>query len=75
MELVRSDQFQGFLSNPDQLGLDRTVYVYATAAAAPRSAAAARPARQAGNGVLMALLAVGGSVLAAGAALVAWAHS
>ena len=74
MELVRSDQFQGFLSNPDQLGLDRTVYVYATAAAAPRAATGSSGGKT-GNGVLMALLAVGGSVLAAGAALVAWAHS
>ena len=74
MELVRSDQFQGFLSNPDQLGLDRTVYVYATAAATPQAATASSGGKT-GNGVLMALLAVGGSVLAAGAALVAWAHS
>ena len=74
MELVRSDQFQGFLSNPDQLGLDRTVYVYATAAAVPRAATGSSGGKT-GNGVLMALLAVGGSVLAAGAALVAWAHS
>ena len=75
MQLVRSDQFQGFLSNPDPLGRDRTVYVYETAAAAPRGGDRPRPGGKTGNGVLMALLAVGGSVLAAGAALVAWAHS
>ena len=34
MQLVRADQYQGFLSNPDQLGRNRTVYVYETAAGA-----------------------------------------
>ena len=74
MELVRGDQFQAFLANPDPLGSDRTVYVYATSAALAR-ATASSSAGSAGNGALMALLAVGGAVLAAGAALVAWAHS
>jgi hypothetical protein len=74
MELVRSDQFQGFLANPDPLGRDRTVYVYTTAAASQR-AAGSSSGGSGGNGALMALFAVGGAVLAAGAALVAWAHS
>ena len=74
MELVRADQFQSFLGNPDQLGSDRTVYVYATSAAAAR-ATAGSSGGSGGNGPLMALLAVGGTLLAAGAALVAWAHS
>lgn len=74
MELVRADQFQGFLANPDPLGSDRTVYVYATDAAATR-ATERSSGDSGGNGVLMALLAVGGAVLAAGAAAVAWAHS
>jgi hypothetical protein len=74
MELVRSDQFQGFLDNPDPLGLDRTFYVYATAAVAPHASAVSSNGSS-GNGVPMALLAIGGSVLAAVAALVAWAHS
>jgi hypothetical protein len=73
MELVRSDQFQGFLSNPDQLGRDRTVYVYETAAA-PQPVAAPTSSSSSG-GPLAWLLAVGGSVLAAGVALVTWAHS
>jgi hypothetical protein len=73
MELVRSDQFQGFLSNPDQLGRDRTVYVYETAAAP--QAVAASTSSSSGGGPLVWMLAVGGSVLAAGAALVTWAHS
>jgi hypothetical protein len=73
MELVRSDQFQGFLSNPDQLGQDRTVYVYETGAAP--QAVAASTSSSSGGGPLVWILAVGGSVLAAGAALVTWAHS
>jgi hypothetical protein len=73
MELVRSDQFQGFLSNPDQLGSDRTVYVYATTAA-PK-AVATPVGSSSGGGPLALLLAVGGAVLAAAVALVTWAHS
>ena len=74
MELVRSDQFQGFLSNPDQLGRNHTVYVYETAAA-PARAPPARRAHPRAAAPLMVLLAVGGAIVAAGAALVAWAHS
>jgi hypothetical protein len=73
MELVRSDQFQGFLSNPDPLGRDRTVYVFETAAAP--HAVAATTGSSSGGGPLMLLLAVGGTIVAAGAALVTWAHS
>ena len=73
MELVRSDQFQSFLSNPDQLGRNRTVYVYETAAA-PR-AVAGSTSSSSGGGRLMVLLAVGGAIVAAGAAIVTWAHS
>ena len=73
MELVRSDQFQGFLSNPDQLGRNRTAYVYETAAAP--QAGAASTSSSSGGGPLVWLLAVGGTVVAAGAALVTWAYS
>jgi hypothetical protein len=73
MELVRSDQFQGFLSNPDVLGRNRTVYVYETATA-PHAAAGSAGSSSSG-GPLLALLAVGGAIVAAGAALVTWAHS
>jgi hypothetical protein len=73
MELVRSDQFQGFLSNPDALGRDRTVYVFETTAA-PK-AVAASSSSSSSSGPLTLLLAVGGAVVAAGVALVSWAHS
>ena len=75
MQLVRADQFQGFLSNPDQLGRNRTDYVYETAAASRAAPAASSSGSSSGNDVLMVLLAVGGSIVAAGAALVGWAHS
>ncbi|MDX6505715.1 MAG: hypothetical protein QOG06_359, partial [Gaiellaceae bacterium] len=74
MDLVRSDQYQSFLSNPDPQGRNRTVYVYESAAGA-RAAPSSRSATSGGGGVLMLLLAAAGSVLAAGAAVVAWAHS
>ncbi len=74
MELVRADQYEAFLSNPDTLGRNRTVYVYETAAAAP-DATGRSSSKSTGNDVLMLLVAIGGSILAAGAAVVAWAHS
>jgi len=76
MQLVRSDQYQAFLNNPDVAGRNRTVYVYKTAAASPGAATApSRPRSGDGSGWLMVLLAAGGTVVAAGAALVGWAHS
>jgi hypothetical protein len=73
MELVRADQYQSFLANPDPLGHDRTVYVYETAAV--RRVAARSTGSSSHSGPLTLLLALGGAVVAAGAALVAWAHS
>ncbi|HKG43580.1 MAG TPA: hypothetical protein VKB10_04990 [Gaiellaceae bacterium] len=75
MELVRSDQYRAFLSNPDPQGRNRTTYVYLTAPASVRAAAAKGSDEASAGGPLMVLVAVGGAVLAAGAALVAWAHS
>jgi hypothetical protein len=74
MQLVRSDQYQAFLSNPDPRGASRTVYVYETASAPVRKAAPAPAPGSAGNGLALAL-ALAGSVLGAAAALVLWAHS
>lgn len=74
MQLVRSDQYQAFLANPDPQGANRTTYVYESAAA---SAAKAAPAsgHDSGGGALLPVLAVLGAVLGVGAALVLWAHS
>jgi hypothetical protein len=75
--LVRADQYHTFLQNPDADGRNRIVYEYSSAAPAPRAAAPA-PKSSSGSGaggVLVVLLAVGASLLVAGAAIVAWAHS
>ena len=73
MELVRSDQYQGFLANPDPLGRNSTVYVYETAAARARPVAAASSGG--GTSALVIVLAIVGALVAAGAGVVAWAHS
>jgi hypothetical protein len=75
MQLVRSDQYQAFLSNPDPQGTSRTVYVYETGSATARNAASAPPSPGSGGNRLMLALALAGSVLGAAAALVFWAHS
>jgi hypothetical protein len=74
MQLVRSDQYEAFLSNPDPQGTNHTVYVYQSAAA-PRPKAASTPEPKSGAGGLVLVLAIAGSMLGAGALLVLWAHS
>jgi hypothetical protein len=74
MELVRSDQYQGFLANPDSLGLNSTSYVYETASAR-RAAPVATSSSGGSSGTLVVLLAIGGAIVAAAVGLVAWAHS
>lgn len=74
MELVRSDQYQGFLANPDPLGRNTTTYVYETAIV-HHAAPVAETSSGGSNGTLVLLLAIGGAIVAAGAGLVAWAHS
>ena len=75
MQIVRGDQYQAFLSNPDPAGRNHSVYVYETAAAAQKPAGPAAPDESGRSGALVALLALGAGVVGAGAALVAWAHS
>jgi hypothetical protein len=74
MQLVRSDQYQAFLSNPDPQGTNRTVYVYESTAT-PRPKAVPTPEQDSGRGGLVLVLAIAGSVLAAAGVLVLWAHS
>ena len=74
MQLVRSDQYQAFLANPDPQGANRTTYVYESAAA-PAPKAAPASGHDSGGGALVPVLAVLGAVLGVGAALVLWAHS
>jgi hypothetical protein len=76
LQLVRSDQFQSFLADPDADGRARSVYEYETVAVKHRVAAA--PASQddgSGSDALLVALALIGSVVVAGGGLVAWAHS
>lgn len=74
MRMVRVDQYQTFLSNPDADGRNRIVYEYETAAA-PRRAVPAQGSSGGAGGPLVLVLALLGSILAAGIALAAWAHS
>jgi hypothetical protein len=72
--LVRSDQFQTFLADPDADGRSRAVYDYTVAAAAPEHVAV--PDRNGGGSdTLRIVLVVLGSLVVAGGGLVAWAHS
>ena len=73
LRLVRADQYQAFLANPYPSGRNRTVYVYETAAAS-HATVARSDSDAGGNGLVVALVALG-SIAAAGAALVLWAHS
>jgi hypothetical protein len=76
MRMVRVDQYQTFLSNPDADGRNRIVYEYETAAAPRRAAPAPKEGSGgSGSGPLVLVLALLGSILAVGAALAAWAHS
>ncbi len=74
MRLVRADQYQSFLADPDADGRSRAVYVYTTVEAAQAPAAVARSTGD-GSNVLLVVLVVAGSVVAAAGGLVVWAHS
>jgi hypothetical protein len=76
MQLVRADQFQSFLADPDADGRTRSVYEYETVAVKSHRVAAARASPDGDGGdALLIILAVIGSVVVAGGGLVAWAHS
>jgi len=75
MQLVRSDQYQAFLVNPDPQGAAKTVYVYESAPApTPKGSPPVESSSGAGDALVLALALVG-SVVAIGAAVVLWAHS
>jgi hypothetical protein len=76
LQLVRADQYQSFLADPDSDGRARSVYEYETVAVKPhRVAAASAPQDDGGSDALLIVLVVIGSVAVAGGGLVAWAHS
>jgi hypothetical protein len=74
MRLVRSDQYQSFLANPDPNGSGRSVYVYETVAARAPSLSPRESGGDGSDALLVTLVAVG-SVVLAGGAVVLWAHS
>ena len=74
MQLVRADQFDRFLENPDTQGPSRALYVYASSAVRPPRASAASGSGS-GSDALVIALAIAGSVVVAGAAVVFWANS
>ena len=72
--LVRADQFQTFLADPDADGHRRALYEYTVAATAPKHVVV--PDRSGGGSdTLLIVLVVVGSLVVAGGGLVAWAHS
>jgi hypothetical protein len=74
LRLVRADQYESFLANPDANGRSRTVYVYETVdSPAPRVASVSGGGS--GRNVLLVVLAVAGSLVLAAGGLVVWAHS
>ncbi|HEY6835630.1 MAG TPA: hypothetical protein VI142_04085 [Gaiellaceae bacterium] len=73
--LVRADQYQSYLADPDSDGRSRAVYEYRTVAtAAPRSVPAPAGGGSGSHALLIALVALG-SVAVVGGGLVVWAHS
>jgi hypothetical protein len=75
MRLVRSDQYQSFLSDPDADGHSRSVYEYETVAAAAPVHVTQSPGRGGGTSALLVVLIALGSAALAGGGLVLWAHS
>jgi hypothetical protein len=73
--LVRADQYQSYLADPDSDGRSRAVYEYRTvAAAAPSSVPEPADGSGGSDGLLIALVALG-SVAVLGGGLIVWAHS
>ena len=76
LRLVRADQFQAFLADPDADGRTRALYEYRTVAArAARPTPVKDGAGGGGSSALLVALVVVGSVAVVGGGLVLWAHS
>ncbi len=76
MRLVRADQYQSFLSDPDADGRSRSVYEYETVAASAPPRATPAPSQAGGGTSALLVLAIAlGSAALAGGGLVLWAHS
>ena len=76
MRLVRTDQYQSFLSDPDADGRSRSVYEYETVAAGAVPRATPAPSQDGGGTSALLVLAIAvGSVALAGGGVALWAHS
>jgi hypothetical protein len=74
--LVRADQFQTFLADPDADGHSRAVYEYTVASASPKPVVVSERSDSGdGSDALLIVLVVLGSVVAAAGGLIVWAHS
>lgn len=73
--LVRADQFQTFLADPDSDGRSSAIYDYQRLASSGLKPAVVRSGGGGGTDTLLIVLVVLGSVVVAGGGLVAWAHS
>ena len=75
MRLVRADQYQSFLSDPDVDGRSRSVYGYDTVAVSASPGVSAVPGDVGGGTSALLVVAITlGSVVLAGGGLVLWAH-
>jgi hypothetical protein len=73
--LVRADQYQSFLADPDADGKSTASYDYRRVAAAVPKQTIAPVSSDGGSNVLLIALVVAGSLVLAGGGLVVWAHS
>jgi hypothetical protein len=73
MRLVRSDQYESFLANPDPAGANAATYVFRTLAVAMPHVGKA--GGSGGSSPLLVVLVAAGSVALAAGAVVLWAHS
>ena len=73
--LVRADQYQTFLSDPDADGRSRAAYDYELVSEPARRNVVVPAKGGSGNDALLVALLIVGSLVVVGGGLVAWAHS
>ena len=75
LRLVRADQFETFLADPDSDGRSRAGYDYELVSEPSRPSVVVPEKDGGGNDALLVALVVVGSLVVVGGGLVAWAHS
>jgi hypothetical protein len=73
--LVRADQYQSFLADPDADGKSTASYDYQRVAATEPKQTIAPASSDGGSDILLIVLVVAGSFVLAGGGLIMWAHS